>query len=261
MTEKRFWEIVRKINWSRYWKFDKNCEICRQRMLEACTEDELKEFEDMASAMRSKLEERFKDYYRTISNGEYDYLFPEGFANNYWIGNDTMSDGLWHIVGKGKSIYEKVMKNPNEFLGIFGNVYNMMDTECFSYIFQNNPKSRKSNLTMDFDFLSENMEELSKLAYETFLDYSGFKAKHVRLKCLIQEVLNPYTEDFNEFGAVVFDPIKVSDAIYFPCIFCVHVGLRGGELVNEEEEILTIMGYSKEIGMYLCTTNLIIINQ
>ena len=45
MTEKRFWEIVRKINWSRYWKFEKNCDICRQRMLRACTQDELKNAE------------------------------------------------------------------------------------------------------------------------------------------------------------------------------------------------------------------------
>ena len=134
MKEKRFWEIINKINWSHYWKCEKNDEICRQRMLEACTRDELKEFEDMASIMRSKLEERIKEYYRIISNGVHDYMCPEGFAN--WIGIDTMSDGLWHIVGKGKSTYEKVMKNPNEFWGVFGNVYKMMDTECFSYIFQ-----------------------------------------------------------------------------------------------------------------------------
>lgn len=82
MTEKRFWEIVRKINWSHYWKFEKNCEICRQRMLWACTQDELKEFEDMASNMCSKLEERITDYYQTLSNGKFDIMCPEGFANN-----------------------------------------------------------------------------------------------------------------------------------------------------------------------------------
>lgn len=135
MTEKRFWEIVRKINWSRYWKFDKNCEICRQRMLEACTEDELKEFEDTAGEFCNKLEERITGHYRTISNGEFNYLCPEGFADNNWIGNDTMSDGLWHIIGKGKSTYDKVMKNPDYFWKVFGSVENMAATECFSYIF------------------------------------------------------------------------------------------------------------------------------
>ena len=136
MKEKRFWEIIRRINWSHYWKFKKNCEICRQSMLEVCTQDELKEFEDMARDKHSKLEERLTEYYRTISNGEYDYMCPEGFANNNWIGNDTMSDGLWHIIGKGKSIYHKVMKNPDEFWKVFGDGYKMMDTECFCYIFQ-----------------------------------------------------------------------------------------------------------------------------
>ena len=105
-------------------------------MLEVCTQDELKEFEDMARDKHSKLEDRLTEYYRTISNGEYDYMCPEGFANNNWISNDTMSDGLWHIIGKGKSIYHKVMKNPDEFWKVFGDVYKMMDTECFCYIFQ-----------------------------------------------------------------------------------------------------------------------------
>ena len=136
MKEDRFWEIVRKINWSHYWKFKKNYEICRQRMLRACTQDELKEFEDMARDMRSKLEEHITEYYRNISNGEIDYLFPEGFSNNNRIGNDTMSDGLWHVVGKGKSTYDKMMKNPDMFWKVFGDVYKMMDTECFCYIFQ-----------------------------------------------------------------------------------------------------------------------------
>ena len=136
MTKKRFWKIVRKINWSHCWKFDKNCEICRQRMLKACAQDELKEFEDMARIMRSKLEERLMEHYRTISNGEYEYMCPEGFANNNWISKDTMSDGLRHIIGKGKSTYDKVMKNPDEFWKEFVNVYKVMDTECFSCIFQ-----------------------------------------------------------------------------------------------------------------------------
>ena len=135
MTEKRFWEIVRKINWSRYWKFDNNCEICRQRMLEACTEDELKEFEDKSGEFCNKLEERITGHYRTISNGEFNYLCPEGFADNNWIGNDTMSDGLWHIIGKGKSTYDKVMKNPDCFWKVFGSIEKMVATECFCYIF------------------------------------------------------------------------------------------------------------------------------
>jgi len=62
-------------------------------------------------------------------------LCPEGFADNNWIGNDTMSDGLWHIIGKGKSTYDKVMKNPDYFWKVFGSVENMAATECFSYIF------------------------------------------------------------------------------------------------------------------------------
>lgn len=135
MTEKRFWEIVRKINWSRYWKFEKNCEIYRQRMLRACTQDELKEFEDMAD-MYSKLEECLTEHYRTISNGEYDYMCPEGFTPIGCIGDNTMSDGLWHIVDKGKTTNDKVMKNPDEFWKVFGNVYNMVITECFCFIFQ-----------------------------------------------------------------------------------------------------------------------------
>ena len=135
MTKKRFWEIVRKIHWSRYWKFDKNCKICHQRMLEACTQDELKVFEDMARNIRSKLEERITEHYRTISNGKFDIMCPEGFTRTGYIGDNTLNDGLWHIVGKGKFTYDKVMKNPDEFWKVFGNVYMMMDTECFGYIF------------------------------------------------------------------------------------------------------------------------------
>ena len=178
MTKKRFWEIVRKINWSRYWKFDKNCEICRQRMLKACTQDELKEFEDMASIMRSKLEERIKAYYRIISNGVHDYMCPEGFAN--WIGNDTMSDGLWHIVGKGKSTYEKVMKNPDEFWGVFGNVYSMIDTECFSYIFHEFEQKYYyrhliQQTTINKDFIFDCKEVKSNLLRELGITPDGLK--------------------------------------------------------------------------------------
>ena len=135
MTKKRFWEIVRKINWSRYWKFEKNCDICRQRMLRVCTQDELKEFEDIASDMCSKLEERITDYYQTVSNGKFDIMCPKGFAPHGYIGDNTLNDGLWHIVGKGKSVYDKVMKNPDEFWKVFGNVYRMVATECFQFIF------------------------------------------------------------------------------------------------------------------------------
>ena len=132
MTEKRFWEIVRKINWSRYWKFEKNCDICRQRMLRACTQDELKEFEDIASDMCSKLEERITDYYQTVSNGKFDIMCPKGFAPHGYIGDNTLNDGLWHIVGKGKSVYDKVMKNPDEFWIVFGNVMEWWQQNVFN---------------------------------------------------------------------------------------------------------------------------------
>jgi hypothetical protein len=108
-------------------------------MLKACTHEELKKFEDMARDMRSKLEERITEHYRTNSNG----MCPEGFSNNAWIGNDTMNDGLWHIVGKGKSTYDKVMRNPDEFWIVFGNVYEMMATESYCYIFQELDSSKK----------------------------------------------------------------------------------------------------------------------
>ena len=135
MTEKRFWEIINKINWSHYWKFDKSCEICRQRMLEACTQDELNDLEKIARDMRSKLEERITEHYRTISNEKFDIMCPEGFTRIGYIGDDTLNDDLWHIVGKGKPTYDKVMKNPDYFWKVFGSVENMAATECFSYIF------------------------------------------------------------------------------------------------------------------------------
>ena len=46
-----------------------------------------------------------------------------------------MSDGLWHIIGKGKSTYDKVMKNPDCFWKVFGSIEKMVATECFCYIF------------------------------------------------------------------------------------------------------------------------------
>jgi len=136
MTKKKFWEIINKINWSHYWKFDKDCVICRQRMLEVCTQDELKEFEDMARNMCSKLEERITEHYPTISNEKFIIMFPKGFTRTGYIGDDTMNDGLWHVIGKGKPTYDKVMKNPGEFWKVFGSVSGMMETEGFCYIFQ-----------------------------------------------------------------------------------------------------------------------------
>jgi hypothetical protein len=114
---------------------------------------------------------------------------------------------------------------------------------------------------MNIDFLLEKKEELNELAYETFLEHYGFKPKHANLKMLIPEILDPYNEDFNLFGVIIVDPTIFPDAIYFPCIFSVHVGQRGGRPVDEEEDIFTVMGYSNEIGLFMCTTNLIINNQ
>ncbi len=114
---------------------------------------------------------------------------------------------------------------------------------------------------MDIDFLRQNKEELSDHAYETFIEYYGMNPKHVNLKMFILEVLDPHIEDFNKFGVVVVSPTRVPDAIFFPCIFSVHVGARGNIPVDEEVDILTIMGYSNELGMFMCTTNLIINNK
>lgn len=134
MTEERFWTLVYKSGWHRFWKYDRNVEICRRRLLEALSEGELDEFAEMVTDKMGELQERITSYYREVSGGEFDYLMPEGFSPNGYIGDDTLSDGLYHIVGRGKTYYNQVMKNPDKFWTNFKDVYEMMMSESFVYV-------------------------------------------------------------------------------------------------------------------------------
>lgn len=134
MTEERFWTLVYKSGWYRFWKYNRNVEICRRRLLEALSEGELDEFAEMVTDKMGELQERITSYYREVSGGEFDYLMPEGFSPNGYIGDDTLSDGLYHIVGRGKTYYNQVMKNPDKFWTNFKDVYEMMMSESFIYV-------------------------------------------------------------------------------------------------------------------------------
>ena len=134
MTDERFWSLVRKSKWYKYWRSEKNAEICRKFLDEALAEGELEEFSEMISDKKEALEERITSYYRKMSGGEFDYLMPDGFSPNGYLGDDTISDGLFHIVGSGKTCYNKVMKNPDKLWENFHDVYDMMSSECFFYV-------------------------------------------------------------------------------------------------------------------------------
>lgn len=135
MNKEEFWKIVEKINWSHtYWR-RQGVEICKDRYMKLCHTQQMRnEFGEILGELFEDLQTRIESYYEEITNGQYSYLMPDKFSPNGYIGDDTLNDGLHHIIGKGKKTYDSVMKNPDTFWKNFGDVYHMMRTESFWYV-------------------------------------------------------------------------------------------------------------------------------
>lgn len=123
MEKDRFDEIVGKIQWKKLCRLTRNVEIgCKILHRECLDQAEINEF--VEEAVR-----RFENLMDAM--GESLYQVPPRLG---YIGDDTLSDGIWAIVAYGSEAYDKVMSRPAAFWSYFRNATEIMRSEGFCYI-------------------------------------------------------------------------------------------------------------------------------
>lgn len=119
MTKEKFWKIVDKLGWgTKSVDYEK---LGMELLQHVSNKNEIMDMKTMAQDYRLAL-------YCVIEN----FMDSEKKYTKYgfWGGDDSFWDFTAHIVGMGKEVYEKVLKDPKN-MTIVGNDYN----ENFEYLF------------------------------------------------------------------------------------------------------------------------------
>jgi len=93
MMDGQFWSIVKEIGWEK----NPNIEATKQKLIKKYTPEQMEAFRTKSSYFQSKLQT-----WLHVIERDSDYRIPES--------DDGLSDILAHIVGLGKTHYDKVLK-------------------------------------------------------------------------------------------------------------------------------------------------------